>query len=186
MHWGCYSLAGVGGWWGSLGGGCGAGASFSRLAACWATTLVPFPGTCRAFFLAVWQAARPWPLLTVGRSARCAGCALLCRVDVLDVSLVICRAAGGRVLVVCFVVGLLRLPDAGAGGLAGEPGSVWPACLVRGRFYPPAEGKGRRAAGTVRPWQSSSTVRAMVSASQRSAGFVRADKLRAALLGFSN
>jgi hypothetical protein len=173
-----------GGWWGSLGGGFDACASFWRLAVCWAATLVRFPGACSALFLAVWQAARPWPLLTVGRSARCAGCAMRCRVCVLDVSPVFCRAAGGLGLVVCFVAGLLRLPSVGAGGLAGEPGSFWPACLVRGRFCPPAEGRGRRVAGAVRPWQSSSTVRAMVSACQRSAGF-GAGKLGAALLGFS-
>ncbi len=94
-------------------------------------------------------------------------------------------AAGGLGLVVCFVAGMLRLPSAGIGGLAGKPGSVWPACLVRGRFCPPADGLGRGAAGAVRPWQSSSTVRAMVCACQRSAGSVGADKLGAALLGLS-
>ena len=155
-----------GGWWGSLGGGCGAGASFWRLAVCWAAILVPFPGAYRGRFLAVWQAAPPWPLLTVGgRSVRCAGCAVRCWVCALDVSPVFCLAAGGPGLVECFVAGLLRLPSAGIGGLAGESGSVWPACLVHGRFCPPADGMGR-------PWQRSSTVRAMVSACQRSAGFV--------------
>ncbi len=165
--------------WGSLGGGCGAGASFWRLAVCWADVLVPFPGACRALFLAVWQAA------PVGRSARCAGWAMRCLVCVLDVSPVFCLAAGGLGPGVCLVAGMLRLPSAGMGGLAGEPGSVWPACLVRGRFCPPANGLGRGAAGAVRPWQSSSTVRAMVSACQRSAGFVGVDRLGAALLGLS-
>ncbi len=175
----------VGGWWGSLEGGFGACAGFWRLVMCWAATLVRFPGACRALFKAVWQAAHPWPLLTVGRSSRCAGCAMRCRVCVLDVSPVFCRAAGGLGLVLCFVAGLLRLPSAGASGLAGEPGSFWPACLVRGRFCPPAEGWGRKAAGAVRPWQSSSSVRAMVCACQRSAGFAGAGKLEAAPLGFS-